>query len=315
MAFKIVLRISLSRLNVWMRIVRAPFLLLVIIFTPVTLAMAWNRGYFNPLDAVLTFIGVLCLHASANTFNNYFDYKSGIDIVTTPTPFSGGSKVLPNKELKPESALKLASGLLAIGSVIGIYFSFIKFEFTSHGWVIMVLLLISAISIYFYSTKFASWGLGELFVGSNFGPLLSMGVYYVQAGTISLEPILIGTVLGIFTAGVLYINEFPDYDADKSKGRYHIIVRLGKERATKGFKVLMFSAYALIILGVITQITPFITLVGLATLPLAIKASKILDKNYNSPMALIPGMASTIMCTLLTGIILLIAYLINGFFL
>ncbi|MCP8307599.1 MAG: prenyltransferase [archaeon] len=289
--------------------IRAPFLSLVIIFAPVTLAMAWNRSYFNPLDAVLTFIGVLCLHVSANTFNNYFDYKSGIDIVTTPTPFSGGSKVLANKELKPESALKLASGFLAIGLVIGIYFSFM------YGWVIMTLLLISAISIYFYSTKLASWGIGEFFVGLNFGPLISMGVYYVQARTISLEPVLIGTVLGIFTAGVLYINEFPDYDADKSKGRYHIIVRLGKERATKGFKVLILSAYILIILGVITQITPFITLIGLATSPLAIKASKILDKNYNSPMALIPGMASTIMCTLLTGMMLLIAYLINGFFL
>ncbi|MCP8314660.1 MAG: prenyltransferase [archaeon] len=299
----------MSRLNVWMRVVRAPFLSLVIIFVPVTLTMAWDRGYFNPLDAVLTFIGVLCLHASANTFNNYFDYKSGIDIVTTPTPFSGGSKVLANKELRPESVLKLASGLLAIGSIIGIYLSFI------YGWVIVTLLLISAISIYFYSMKLASWGIGELFVGLNFGPLLSMGVYYVQARTMNLEPILIGTVLGILTAGVLYINEFPDYDVDKSKGRYHIIVRLGKERATKGFKVLIFSAYALIILGVITQITPFITLIGLATFPLAIKASKILDRNYNSPMALIPGMASTIMCTLLTGIILVIAYLINGFFL
>lgn len=309
MAFKIVFWLSLSRLNVWVREVRVPFLSLVIVFIPVTLAMAWNRGYFDALDAVLTLIGVLCLHASANTFNDYFDYKSGIDIVTTPTPFSGGSRVLPKKELKPESVLKLASGLLAIGSAIGVYFTF------RYGWVIMTLLLISAISIYFYSTKLASWGLGELFVGLNFGPLLSMGVYYVQARTISLEPILIGIVLGILTAGVLYINQFPDYDADKSRGRYHIIVRLGKERATKGFKVLIFSAYALIILGVITQITPFITLIGLATLPLAIKASKILDENYNSPMALIPGMASTIMCTLLTGITLLIAYLVNGFFL
>ncbi|MCP8315957.1 MAG: hypothetical protein H3Z51_03725, partial [archaeon] len=47
--------VKLSRLNVWMRVVRAPFLSLVIIFVPVTFAMAWDRGYFNPLDAVLTF--------------------------------------------------------------------------------------------------------------------------------------------------------------------------------------------------------------------------------------------------------------------
>jgi 1,4-dihydroxy-2-naphthoate octaprenyltransferase len=179
----------------------------------------------------------------------------------------------------------------------------------------MAILLVSAISIYFYSTKLASWGIGELFVGLNFGPLLSMGVYYVQARTISLEPILIGTVLGILTAGVLYINQFPDYDVDKSKGRYHLVVRLGKGRATKGFKVLMFGTYALIILGAIAQITPYVTLIGLATLPLAIKASRTLDRNYDSPMALIPGMASTIICTLLTGIMLLVAYLINGFFL
>ncbi len=303
-----VFTISLPRLDVWIGIMRGPFLSLVIIFTPVTLAMAWSRGYFDLLNAILTFIGLICLHASANTFNNYFDYRSGIDIITNPTPFSGGSKILPNGELRPESALKLAFGLLAIGSVIGIYFTF------NFGWVIMALLLISVVSICFYSTKLASWGLGELFVGLNFGPLLSMGSYYVQARTISIEPILVGTVLGMLTAGVLYINQFPDYDADKSKGRYHLIVRLGKEKATKGFKVLIFSAFALILLGAVTQISSFITLIGLATLPLAIKASKILDKNYDAPMALIPGMASTIMCTLLTGILLLIAYLIDGFF-
>jgi 1,4-dihydroxy-2-naphthoate octaprenyltransferase len=180
------------------------------------------------------------------------------------------------------------------------------------GVIILTLLLISGISIILYSPLLANWGVGELIVGLNFGPFLSVGVFYIQTQTITIESILVGLVLGFLTAAILYINEFPDHDADKAKGRYHLVVRLGKKKAVTGYIVLMMLIYALILVGVILSITPPLSIIALFSLPFAINASRILNKNYNSTMELIPGMASTIMCTLITGILLFIAYVIHG---
>src|SRR5712691_5231904 len=96
--------------NVWIRELRAPFLLLSLIFVSLGSAIAWVHGAFDPLVTVLTLVGVLSLHMSVNVLNDFFDYRSGIDIITIPTPFSGGSRILPSKELSPSSVL--GAGLL-----------------------------------------------------------------------------------------------------------------------------------------------------------------------------------------------------------
>ena len=94
-------------LKVWKQELRLPFLILPLIFVLIGVSMAWKDGFLNPVNAILTIVGVLMLHASVNVLNDYFDYKSGIDIATTPTPFSGGSRILPEKLLTPNISNKL----------------------------------------------------------------------------------------------------------------------------------------------------------------------------------------------------------------
>src|SRR5712692_8943024 len=69
--------------NAWIRELRAPFLLLSLIFVSLGTAIARIHGAFDPLVTVLTLVGVLSLHMSVNVLNDYFDYRSGIDIITT----------------------------------------------------------------------------------------------------------------------------------------------------------------------------------------------------------------------------------------
>ncbi len=294
--------------NVWIREIRAPFLLLPTIFVPIGIAIAWNHGYFDLLTAILSIFGVVSLHASVNVLNDYFDYRSGIDLVTTATPFSGGSRILPAKELTSNSVLFAGIGFLAAGLSTGFFFVY-KFAFDP---LLIGILLAAAVSIVAYSPLISTWGIGELIVGLNFGPMLLLGTYYVQTKTIHLEPILVGAVLGILTTGVLYINEFPDTDADMQKGRMHLIARWGKVKAAQRFKVLIGSAYLIIIAGVILGlITPF-ALLALITLPKARTAARVLGQNHDKVMELVPGMASMVMTTLWTGLLLLVAYIISG---
>lgn len=294
--------------GVWIRELRAPFLLLPVIFVPTALGIAWTHGFFNPILALLTLAGVVCLHASVNVLNDYFDFRSGIDLATTPTPFSGGSTILPSKLLSPTSVLYAGILFLGLGLAAGAYLIY-QFAFDP---LLIAITAFAAVSILAYSSVLSKWGVGELVVGLNFGPLLFLGTYYVQARAISAEPLIVGTALGILTAGILYINEFPDAAADGGKGRRHLVVRWGKAKAASRFKFLVASAYAVVVLGVIAgKASPF-ALISLLALPKARAAPRILVQNYDKTMELIPGMASMVITTLLTGVLLFVSYLALG---
>jgi len=294
--------------NVWVRELRAPFLLVPIIFVPTGVAIAWAHGSLDIPTALLTLAGVTSLHASVNVLNDYFDFRSGIDLATTRTPFSGGSGILPGGELRPASVFLAGILLLGVGLAVGSYFVY-RFAFSP---LLVGILAVAGLSVVTYSSLVSRWGLGELVVGLNFGPLLVLGTYYVQTGRADLEPVLVGAALGILVAGILYINEFPDTAADEGKGRRHLVARWGKAKAAGRFKVLVASTYVVIVAGVaLRTVTPF-ALVSLFAFPKAWTAATILGRNYDKFGELIPGMASMVMATLFTGLLLSAAYILQG---
>lgn len=293
---------------VWVRELRAPFLLLPIIFVPVGLAIAWSQGHFNLIYAIFTLIGVVSLHASVNVLNDYFDFKSGIDLATTPTPFSGGSTILPSKLMSPSSVLGMGVSFLGVGVAIGGYF----IEQFAFNPVLILIVAIAALSVVSYSSVTSKVGVGEVITGLNFGPLLVLGTYYVQTRTIAIEPILVGLPLGMLTAGILYVNEFPDTDADKSKGRNQLVARWGKATAANRFKALIAAVYLVPVAGVLAGAMSPVALLVMLTLPKALTTVKQLGQNYDKVMELIPGMASMVMTTLFSGVALLAGYIILG---
>ena len=295
------------KLEVWAKELRIPFLSLPAIFVPLGITVALLDGYFNLVYGILTLIGIVCIHASVNVLNDYFDFKSGIDTTTTPTPFSGGSRVLPEKLLEPRSVLIGGIVLLAIGSLIGLYFLYI-FNFPP---LLIALIAIAIITSVAYSPLLSTIGLGEVFVFLNFGPLLFTGVYYIQSGgLISTEAIVIGSIVGLMTTGILYINQFPDTDADKSKGRFHLVARLGKKRAAGIYKYIINAGFVILILGVVTFTIPPTTIIALVTFPKFRVANSILKNEYEKIMELIPAMGNTVMGTIQSGVLLLAGYLI-----
>ncbi len=294
--------------SIWIKELRAPFLLLPTIFVPLAVAIAWTHGSLDTLTAILTLAGVVSLHASVNVLNDYFDFRRGLDLATTPTPFSGGSTVLPAKELTPNSVLYAGVLFLGIGLAIGSYFIY-RFAFNP---ILIGIVGIAALSAVAYSPLISRWGAGELLAGLNFGPLLILGAYFVQTGRIDLEPIIVGTSLGVLVGCILYINEFPDTDADEQTGRRQLVVRWGKVKAASRFKVLVATAYLVLVIGVVGGfLTPF-ALMSLIALPKAWTATKILSRNYDKIGELIPGMASMVLATLWTGVLLFLGYLIRA---
>ena len=170
--------------SVWIRELRVPFLLLPVVCVPVGTAIALYHGSFNPIVALLTLTGVLCLHGSVNVLNDYFDYRSGIDIITIPTPFSGGSRILPDKRLTPKRVLVEGLVLLAGGLCIGAYFV-VSFAYDP---ILISILAFAALSTVAYSPLISKHGLGEAAAGVGLGLLVVLGSYYVQVRRIISSP-------------------------------------------------------------------------------------------------------------------------------
>lgn len=296
----------MSNAKVWFEELRPPFLILSIVFTVLGIVVSLKNGYFNPLYAALTLVGVVAIHAAANVLNDYFDYRSGIDIETERTPFSGGSGILPSGKMSPRGVLVEGVLLLLLGLGIGLCFIYVS----AFNPILIALVVFAGVGIVLYSPIISHIGFGELLVGLCFGPPLLLGVYFVQSSTLSLEVGLIGLVTGVLTAAVLYVNEFPDTRADVKFGRYHVVARLGKERAARVLKYIFASAYIALIISAATRITPLTALMGLATIPHARTAYKVLIAKYNDSMQIIPAMASTVKTAIFTAVLLIVAYLI-----
>jgi len=291
-------------ISVWLRVIRVRFLLASVIAVLVGLALNWSQnGTIAYFDAILTFAGVLALHASVDLLNDYWDFKRGIDTKTTRTKMSGGTGVLPEGLLKPSSVYRAGVIFLIIGSLIGSYFVI------TYGILIAIILGFAILSIYFYSTKIVDSGLGEFFVGVK-GSMIVIGTFFIQSGEISLESILAGVVVGTLSSLVLFIASFPDHDADKSKGRKTLVIVVGKEKAKKIFWFFPLLAYSIILIGVSVNLFPLLSLICLLSFPLMIKSGLGLQKNYDSVNDLIPFMSSTLKFSRITGILFVISFLI-----
>ena len=291
-------------ISVWLRVIRVRFLLASVIAVMTGLALNWSQnGSIEYFDALLTFAGVMALHASVDLLNDYWDFKRGIDTKTTRTKMSGGTGVLPEGLLKPSSVYRAGVFFLVLGALIGSYFVI------TYGILIAIILGFAILSIYFYSTKIVDSGLGEFFVAVK-GSMIVIGTFYIQSGEVNIESILAGIVIGTLSSLVLFIASFPDHDADKSKGRKTLVITVGKEKARKLFWVFPLFAYGVILIGVMLNYLPVLTLISLVSLPLIIKSGIGLQKNYDSVDNLVPYMTSTLKFSRLTGILFVISFLI-----
>ena len=291
-------------LSIWLRAIRIRFLLASVIAVSNGLAIAyWKNGTIDPIYAILTYIGVVFLHASVDLLNDYWDHKRGIDSATRRTKFSGGTGVLPENLLTPRAVYIAGIIFLILGASIGAYFVAIR------GITIALILIFAVLAIYFYSTRIVNAGLGELFVAIK-SAMIVLGTLYVQNAVLEPAALYSGIIVGILSATVLFINSFPDYEADRSKGRRNLVIILGRETASAIFPIFIIAAYALITGGIFLGFTKIYSLISFASIPLAIKSIWSLRKEPESIEKVVPAMASAVSYSRITGFLLAISFIL-----
>lgn len=302
----------------WLRTMRAPFLQAT--FVPIILGsvIAWQLARQFRWDMfALALLGGSLIHIATNMFNDYFDFKSGNDLeVRHQNPFAGGGRILTSGLVKPSTHLLVSTSFLVIGCLIGLY---LVFAFSLPY--LLILGLIGVVSSLFYVSpplKLAYRGVGELMIGINFGPVMTLGAFYVQTGRFAWEPFLASIPVGLLIAAVVWINEFPDMEADAKVGKRNLVLRLGYAKSIAVYIGMVGTAYALTILYALLQvfsaipITSLASLIALLSLPFAFKAIRILRANYRDPHAIIPANANTIFLHLVFGILAILGFLIGA---
>jgi 1,4-dihydroxy-2-naphthoate polyprenyltransferase len=292
----------------FLRATRLPFLTAT--FVPILLGIAvagWTNG-FSWWLALLTLIGGACIHLGLNVANDVFDTTSGADAANVnPTQFSGGSRVVHYGLLSLREIALLSFGFYAVGIAIGVGLA------AARGWDLLWLGVAGALLSLFYTApplRLVHRGIGEIVVALGFGPIMTLGAYFVQAQEYDLEPLLASLPVGILIALVLYVNEVPDRPADAKAGKRTLPVRFLKDAIVNGYAAAVALAFGLIVVFAVAGWIVRPALIALAAAPLAVPVYRALREFYDQPYALMPAMAKNIQLHLATGVLLILGYVI-----
>jgi 1,4-dihydroxy-2-naphthoate octaprenyltransferase len=292
----------------FLRATRLPFLTAT--FVPILLGIAvagWTNG-FSWWLALLTLIGGACIHLGLNVANDVFDTTSGADAANVnPTQFSGGSRVVHYGLLSLREIALLSFGFYAVGIAIGVGLA------AARGWDLLWLGVAGALLSLFYTApplRLVHRGVGEIVVALGFGPIMTLGAYFVQAQEYDLEPLLASLPVGILIALVLYVNEVPDRPADAKAGKRTLPVRFSKDAIVNGYAAAVALAFGLIVVFAVAGWIVRPALIALAAAPLALPVYRALKDFYEQPYALMPAMAKNIQLHLATGVLLILGYVI-----
>lgn len=274
-----------------------------LILTPICLLLGWSSVFakqesFSALLLVLSFTGAMLAHISVNTLNEYLDFKSGLDLITKKTAFSGGSGALPENPNMANSVLFVGILSLIITCLIGLFFIF------HYGWQILPLGLSGMIIIVTYTR----WLNKHPFLclispGFGFGFLMVLGANFTLTGEFSSSLCFVSLIPFFLINNLLLLNQYPDIEADKKTGRYHFPIAFGVSYSNVIFGLFVLLTMVVIISAVTFHILPMLSLIALLPLPLSLfsltGAIKFRENIGNHPQYLAANVVATIAAIIL----------------
>jgi 1,4-dihydroxy-2-naphthoate octaprenyltransferase len=192
---------------------------------------------------LLVLLGALLAHISVNALNEYSDFKSGLDLATTRTPFSGGSGALPeNPEM---SGAVFAVGAMSLMATLTIGGFFIW----KYGAGIVPIGVTGLILIVTYTDWINRYPFLCLVApGIGFGFLMVVGTQFVLQGEYVPLSVLVAIIPFFLVNNLLLLNQYPDIVADASVGRNHFPIAYGVSLSNLAYALFALATTASIII-------------------------------------------------------------------
>ncbi len=267
-------------------------------------AMATMHGKIDPqLFAAMIFASVL-IQSGVNMFNEYFDYKRGLDTIESV----GIGGVIVKEELKAKSVLNIAAASFGISVVLGVYICL-----RTSWWVAAAGSASMAVG-YFYSGgpfPLAYTIFGELAAGVFMGPVIVMIAFFVQSGTLTMNSFLLSIPIALLVAAILLANNIRDFDRDKNKGRKTLAVRYGQGNGINMLTAVFALSFASTVLLVIARLASPWVLISFASIPKAIQSIRTFHRGRN-PAEMMPAMKASSDLHLQFGILFSLGILLGN---
>jgi 1,4-dihydroxy-2-naphthoate octaprenyltransferase len=278
-------------------IARAPFLLLPVALVVCGGGAAAFEGTFSWTRTLLALVGLVAVHVAVNSLNEWSDMRTGIDLHTERTPFSGGSGTLPSGALPQRAALALGLGSAAVGLLVGLWF------LLQIGTVFLPFLLLGGLFVLGYTDFLARIGIGEIAAGLGLGGMAVAGTALVQEGTLGPVAVSASVPAFLMTFNLLLLNEFPDEAADREGGRKNLVILLGRRPAAVVYALAGLLTPVWIVLAVLVGPLPLATLVAAVPSVLLVQPLRWALGTPQEPVP-IPALGANVIWNLATNVVL-----------
>jgi 1,4-dihydroxy-2-naphthoate octaprenyltransferase len=289
----------MTSIAIYFRETRPHFLSLTLVCVLVglsTAVLSQAQAHWRYLPLAL--VGALAAHISVNVLNDHFDFRSGLDLRTRPTPFSGGSGILPAGLMPPQTALIFGLAALAVTAMVGIFFVVV---YRAQGLLLLPLGVLGLLVVFFYTQHLtrSPW-LCLVAPGLGFGPLMVLGTHFALTGSYNWAAFAASLVPGFLISDLLLLNQFPDLEADAAAGRRHILIVWGRAASARVYAALLVATYVWPVVAAVAGLLPWGALLCLLTLPLAIPTLLGVLRHAEELEALVPFLGKNVLVTLST---------------
>lgn len=274
------------------------------VFLGTMIALTYGDIHFPLFFAML--IASILLQMATNMFNEYYDYKRGLD---TEQSIGIGGAIVRNG-VKPKTVLNLAFLLYGISILIGIYICM------KTSWMLAVVGIISMLIGYFYTGgpyPIAYTPFGELVSGVVMGMGLILIAFYIQTGVVTLDAVLLSIPSMLLVAAIMMSNNIRDLEGDKESGRKTLAILAGRSNAITILMLFFVISYAWVIMLILFGNVTAWALLVLLSVPKPVKAVSVFRKNL-LPLQVMPAMKETAVTNTVFGLLLAIGILVGHIF-
>jgi 1,4-dihydroxy-2-naphthoate octaprenyltransferase len=202
--------------------------------------------------------------------------------------------------------LGIAAGSAALVGLIGLYFVYVR------GWLLLPLGLLGLLLIVVYTPWVARIPLLCLVApGLGFGILMVMGTHVALTGEYSWTAFIASLVPFFLVSDLLLLNQFPDVEADQSVGRRHMPIVAGRRASSLIYGGFLLLAYVAIAVGVALKYLPLTSLIGLATMLIAVPVSIGAYRHAENVGRLVPLMGMNVIINIVTPVLVATGLLIG----
>lgn len=289
--------------SVWWRLLR-PFTLTASIAPAlVGTGLALTQGAFHPDLFLAFFVACLLIQSATNMFNEYFDFKRGLD----DQEMVGIAGTIVRDGIAPRTVLRLAWLFMGIAVLLGIYICM-----RTSWWVAVVGVLCMGVAYLYSGGPFplSYTPFGEIAAAISMGPVIVLLAYYTQTGTVSPAAIGASVPVGLLIGAILLGNNIRDMDKDREGGRRTVPILLGRKKVRSLFAAVMIITYLVtVVLVLIDVLTPWTLLVFLTVPTAYVTARRFYE--YDEPVQLHPAVKGTAVLLFRFGALMFVGMVVS----